>query len=372
MRMKPLTIFSPPVPDSKQEVKAISPAAGAILDAVGKVAAALLDGGSDIANLAESAISDLSSTALAAASSLVPSRIQDANSQVDQATGVVGGIVSAATDIVGSLLAGTGVSGVTSMPGGERNTSTGMNVTAVLSRTASGLNRSSTSSMPFNITSAPVLQQVPLTSTTTACASIPPCTACPAPKTETCTVTETWHSTHYESTATLFSFVAAFTYTCTETVRYVIFFTDYGFDRILIPEVFVRSRVSIHSHHRLPQVTQRHLQISLLARMDFWQNAHKTVPQHRPYSVQPHPVLVILQAQVYIQKRHPLHTLVQMQDTLAQNVQMACFALQHKHQLKTVSAVMVGHVVIALKDGFAYLVLSLVLVMELSVLLLRF
>lgn len=88
--------------------------------------------------------------------------------------------------------------------------------------------------------------------------------------------------------------------------------------------------------------------------------------------MQPQPSLATVQAQYCIQTKHPLHTLVQMQDTLARNVQMACFALQHRHHLKTVSAVMVGHVVTALKDGFAYLVLPLVLVMELSVLLLRF
>ncbi|PVH84054.1 hypothetical protein DL98DRAFT_652099 [Cadophora sp. DSE1049] len=211
--------WNPPLADPKPAVKAISPAAGSILDAVGKVAAALLDGGSDIANLAQGAISSLSSTALAGAPSQVPSRIQDVNSQVDQATGVVGGIVSAATGIVGSLLAGTGASGITSTVAAERNASVGVNATAILSKTASGLNvSSSTSSMAFNITSAPSLKEPSSTSATTACASMPTCTSCPAPKTETCTVTETWHSTHYESTATLFSFVAAFTYTCTETV----------------------------------------------------------------------------------------------------------------------------------------------------------
>ncbi|KAK0113372.1 hypothetical protein ONS95_013626 [Cadophora gregata] len=214
---KALTLSSPPLPNTKQEVKAISPAAGSILDAVGKVAAALLDGGSDIANLAEGVISSLSSTVLAGAPSQVPSQIQDVNSQVDQATGVVGGIVTAATGIVGSLLAGTGASGLPAADSGERNAST--SATTGLAKTTSGLNAtSSTSSMAFNITSAPVLKEFPSTSATSTCPSIPTCTACPAAKTETCTVTETWHSTHYESTATLFSFVAAFTYTCTETV----------------------------------------------------------------------------------------------------------------------------------------------------------
>lgn len=49
--------------------------------------------------------------------------------------------------------------------------------------------------------------------------TITPC--CPPARTVTCTVTETWHSTNYESTKTLFSFLSVFTVTCTETVRYV-------------------------------------------------------------------------------------------------------------------------------------------------------
>lgn len=44
-------------------------------------------------------------------------------------------------------------------------------------------------------------------------------TSCPAPVTETCTMTETWHSTHYAETATLFSFMSIVTVTCTETVK---------------------------------------------------------------------------------------------------------------------------------------------------------
>ena len=44
--------------------------------------------------------------------------------------------------------------------------------------------------------------------------------SCPAPIITTCTVTETWHSTHYAETATWYSFVANSTVTCTETVRY--------------------------------------------------------------------------------------------------------------------------------------------------------
>jgi hypothetical protein len=48
-----------------------------------------------------------------------------------------------------------------------------------------------------------------------------PSSACPAPVTETCTTTETWHSTHYSDTITLYSFVDVLTVTCTVTIRYV-------------------------------------------------------------------------------------------------------------------------------------------------------
>ncbi|KAH6720544.1 hypothetical protein BKA61DRAFT_236772 [Leptodontidium sp. MPI-SDFR-AT-0119] len=221
--------WNPSLANPKPEIKAISPASGSILDAVEKVAAALLGGGTEIANFAQGAESSLASPILAGAPSQVPGTIQNVNSQVDQATGVVGGIVSAATSIVGSLMAGTGAAGSISAVGGDRNSSASGNSTAGITKSAPGLNASSsTSSLAFNITSAPVLKEVPSTSATTACASMPTYTACPAPSTETCTVTETWHSTHYESTATLFSFVAAFTYTCTETVRYVLLGGVYG------------------------------------------------------------------------------------------------------------------------------------------------
>jgi hypothetical protein len=44
--------------------------------------------------------------------------------------------------------------------------------------------------------------------------------SCPTPVTVTCTVTETWHSTHYSETATLFSFMSIFTINYQETTRY--------------------------------------------------------------------------------------------------------------------------------------------------------
>ena len=51
--------------------------------------------------------------------------------------------------------------------------------------------------------------------------SCPTSTPCYSQLTSTCFITETWHSTHYESTATLYSFMNAITITCTETVRQV-------------------------------------------------------------------------------------------------------------------------------------------------------
>ncbi|KAH6672308.1 hypothetical protein B0J14DRAFT_593363, partial [Halenospora varia] len=55
---------------------------------------------------------------------------------------------------------------------------------------------------------------------TTSCSTLPSLTtSCPAPVTETCTMTETWHSTHYAETATLFSFMSIVTVTYTETIN---------------------------------------------------------------------------------------------------------------------------------------------------------
>ena len=60
-----------------------------------------------------------------------------------------------------------------------------------------------------NITSAPILlPTVPITALpmmTSGCQATP-------------TVTETWHSTHYAETATMYSFISIMTVTCTETV----------------------------------------------------------------------------------------------------------------------------------------------------------
>lgn len=82
-----------------------------------------------------------------------------------------------------------------------------------------------TTAFKLNITSSALMTSSTalMASQTYMPSSCPPMTAftsaCPGPATVTCTVTETWHSTHYESTVTLFSFASIMTVTCTETVR---------------------------------------------------------------------------------------------------------------------------------------------------------
>lgn len=77
---------------------------------------------------------------------------------------------------------------------------------------------------PLN-TTLPMMQNgtnstAPRPMNTTLCTTLPLLTtSCPVPVTETCTVTETWHSTHYAETATLFSFMSIVTVTCTETIK---------------------------------------------------------------------------------------------------------------------------------------------------------
>ncbi|PBP16781.1 WSC domain-containing protein [Diplocarpon rosae] len=201
--------------EPKPEVKAVDPTVGGILDAVSKVAAALLNDGSDVANLAQGLTSSTSPV------SVVPVNIQSVNSGLNQATGIVGSIVSAATGIVGSLMSNTVNAGTTF----SKTIGSGVFISGLGNSSQAGFTNASlpvnlTSALPFNITSAPNLSGTALLTAapSATCPSVPSCSACPAPDTETCTVTETWHSTHYEETATFFSFVAASTVTCTETV----------------------------------------------------------------------------------------------------------------------------------------------------------
>ncbi|KAF4631817.1 hypothetical protein G7Y89_g6310 [Cudoniella acicularis] len=80
-------------------------------------------------------------------------------------------------------------------------------------RPLSSMASNSTAPHPAYATSAQ------MTSGTSSCPSMASLTtSCPAQVTETCTVTETWHSTHYTEAATLYSFMSIVTVTCTETI----------------------------------------------------------------------------------------------------------------------------------------------------------
>jgi hypothetical protein len=233
-------------------VKALNPVEGGVLNAVEAVASALLGDGSDIANNVQAQASTLTATIipvgtkeasliLGGGSTQVPTALAEATGAINQATGVVGGIFSAANSIVASVVAGA----VNASNIGILSTSMSM------SKTASGQSPSSTSepqeflsqtglcttcnnsspftAIPFNITAAPFLSSTSVLPMAQSSTTMPSCLSCPLPVTKTCTVAETWHSTHYAETATYFSFVAAFTVTCTETVRYVRFSANRSF-----------------------------------------------------------------------------------------------------------------------------------------------
>ncbi|KUJ23783.1 uncharacterized protein LY89DRAFT_776028 [Mollisia scopiformis] len=230
-------------PKIKTDVKAINPAVGGMLNAVEAVASALLGDGTDMAANAQAQASivtatiipiaqSVASTALGGGTAQVPAAVADVTSAINQATGVVGGIVSAANSIVASMVAGAvSASNIgilsTSVPlSATKSASGGLSSPFSTNSSQHGLcstcnSSPSSTALPLNITSAPLLSSMTSQSVlpmAPSCTSMPSCTSCPAAYTETCTVTETWHSTHYAETATLYSFVAAFTVTCTETV----------------------------------------------------------------------------------------------------------------------------------------------------------
>jgi len=207
---------------------------------IASVASAILDGGSRIASNAASEAASLDSTSLPTGSSVLDGGtasasgvLRDASGQIQQATSIVGGVVGDATSIVGSILAAaTNPSniGVLSNPNltstmasaGKSGSLTMSEPREFLPQTAlcTTCNSSSTTSS-HNTTAAPSPTASPaIASPTTGSSCTSTWPSCPAPITETCTVTETWHSTHYAETATLYSFIANYTFTCTETIRY--------------------------------------------------------------------------------------------------------------------------------------------------------
>ncbi len=196
------------------------------------VASAILGGGSEIASVASVGAAGLGTTTLALGdgTASVSSVLRDVNGQIQQATGLVGGILGDATSVVGSILAAaTSPSNIGVLP--QVNSNSSINGT----RSSSSNQTSSTMGAPqafcticngsypaysLNTTIAAVERPLPVIASTTArLCGTPTTPSCPIPITATCTVTETWHSTHYAETATFYSFVANSTVTCTETVR---------------------------------------------------------------------------------------------------------------------------------------------------------
>ncbi|KAF8855806.1 hypothetical protein BDZ45DRAFT_746095 [Acephala macrosclerotiorum] len=235
--------WNPPKWQAGAEVKAVNPVAEPMLNAIEAVANALLDDGSNIASNAIAQAATLTATITPVAASItssvliggaaqIPTALGGITSAINQATGVVGGVVNAANSIVGNMVAGamsasnTGLLSSTAalLSNNSKTASSGESSHAsttelLLSQTALNSSHASTA-LPHNLTSSPLISSAASKSVlpmAPSCSTMPACTSCPAPVTSTCTVTETWHSTHYESTATLFSFVPAFTVTCTET-----------------------------------------------------------------------------------------------------------------------------------------------------------
>jgi hypothetical protein len=229
---------------SKSESKDLSSDMDSLMGDIASVASVILGGGNKIASNAASGGAGLESTSLPAGSSVLgggvasaSSVLRDVNGQIQQATSIVGGIVGDATSIVGSILAAaTNPSNIGVLPN-TNSTSTIMGMASSTSKSLpltmgepqeflpqTALCSTCNASHPTssnNITLAPLLSPSPaLASATIALSYTSTTLSCPAPITETCTITETWHSTHYAETATLYSFIANTTVTCTETVRY--------------------------------------------------------------------------------------------------------------------------------------------------------
>jgi hypothetical protein len=222
------------------------------LDAIANVASVLLDDGrglaSDVAQQAAkftSLVSGLDSLPAQATGSVqLLSVISDANDQIDQATAIVGGLFSAANSIVSNLItAATGapntgllVSTITSASDilalkNSSPTPSSIGETQLsLSQTGSCATCSSpplASSLSVNIILLPSSNNISKSPPTTpaqlgpAFSTVTIFTAlCPLRTTEISTVTETWHSTHYAETATLYSFITGLKAICTETIRY--------------------------------------------------------------------------------------------------------------------------------------------------------
>jgi hypothetical protein len=226
------------IPKSNTELKAVEPPIGDLFGDITDVASAIINGGSNIASNVASQGADLAG--LAAASSalstvapqlgqaaMMSSVLQQVHNAIAEATEILESVVNAATSIVGSMLAeatnpsNIGALAIVKTSSAALLTSTMSEPHEFLPQTA--LCKTCNSSFPSStsiITSVPMLNSSQLPSaapTGSSCPSMATFTpSCPPHVISTCTVTETWHSTHYAETATFYGFI---TVTCTETIR---------------------------------------------------------------------------------------------------------------------------------------------------------
>ncbi|KAE9366763.1 hypothetical protein N431DRAFT_487265 [Stipitochalara longipes BDJ] len=212
---------------AKPEAKDIVQDEDSLIGDIAAVASAILGGAERVAAAASAGAAGLEVTSLPAGSSVFgdgkadsSNVLQDVSGQIQQATSIVAAIIGDATSIVGSILAAaTSPSNIGVLPIGNSNSSMNGTLLSSTSLTSSAMS-SNSSLLPFppntTITATPCPSSA-FAPATIGLSSAPSAPFCPTTITETCTVTETWHSTHYAETATFYSFVANSTATYTET-----------------------------------------------------------------------------------------------------------------------------------------------------------
>lgn len=206
------SVITPAAPN----VKISSPAANNYLDGITNVAEALTQGGILVGESGAGDGSDsLSIVIKGVDGSLTNVQKNPINTAVGQ-----GELVNAGTSLVGQALStATSPSNVgalnTTKPtaGSVESHSDGCGCSICgCAHSTPAPSLANSPSGKANITSPPILRP---TGSTMAM----PMTSCGGAP----TVTETWHSTHYAETATMFSFMSIMTVTCTETIRYVLY-----------------------------------------------------------------------------------------------------------------------------------------------------
>ena len=208
---------------AKPEAKNIVQDEDSLISDIAAVASAILGGAARVATAASEGAAGLEATPLPTGSSVLgdSSVVRQVNDQVQQVTSIAAVIIGDATSIVGSILAAAASpSNIGVLPIGKTNSSiNGTLLSATSSAPAMSSNGSQLAFQPNSTIFALPCATSAIASATIGLTSAP-APFCPTTITETCTVTETWHSTHYAETATFYSFVANSTITYTETARY--------------------------------------------------------------------------------------------------------------------------------------------------------